>query len=139
MIVGGTAIDITSTLDPLISKSTSYFNTSSPGIVRQSIGGVGRNIAETSFRLGVNPLFISAIGSDLNGNWLKTKFEKIGMKTNGLQIVNNESTAIYNAIHDPNGNLICAVADMKIFDSLSIDKVKLNLGKFWFFILSYFN
>ena len=133
MIVGGTAIDITSTLDPLISKSASYFNTSSPGIVRQSIGGVGRNIAETSFRLGANPLFISAIGNDLNGNWLQNKFEKIGMKTNGLQIINNESTAVYNAIHDPNGNLVCAVADMKIFDSLSSDKVNLTLVNFGFF------
>ncbi|RIA81776.1 Ribokinase-like protein [Glomus cerebriforme] len=120
MIVGGTVVDITSTLDPLI---TDYIKTSSPGTIRQSIGGVGRNIAETSFRLGVNPLFISAIGNDLSGNWLKTKFEKIGMETNGLQIINNESTAIYNAIHDPNGNLICAVADMKIFDSISSIKI----------------
>ncbi|CAG8458470.1 5751_t:CDS:10 [Rhizophagus irregularis] len=114
------SVDITSTLDPFI---TDYVKTSSPGTIRQSIGGVGRNIAETSFRLGVNPLFISAIGNDLSGNWLKTKFEKIGMETGGLQIINNESTAVYNAIHDSSGNLICAVADMKIFDYLSSDKM----------------
>ncbi|CAB4386204.1 Ribokinase-like protein [Rhizophagus irregularis] len=128
IIVGGTAVDITSTLDPFI---TDYVKTSSPGTIRQSIGGVGRNIAETSFRLGVNPLFISAIGNDLSGNWLKTKFEKIGMETGGLQIINNESTAVYNAIHDSSGNLICAVADMKIFDYLSSDKISqtIKMGK----------
>jgi len=54
------------------------------------------------------------------------------METGGLQIINNESTAVYNAIHDSSGNLICAVADMKIFDYLSSDKVK--KFKFWYFL-----
>ncbi|CAG8484740.1 4676_t:CDS:10 [Funneliformis caledonium] len=120
LIIGGAAVDLTSTLDPL---DSSYFKTSSPGVIRQTIGGVGRNIAETSFRLGANPLFVSTIGNDVNGSWLKNRFEQIGMETDGLQIIKNESTALYNAIHDPDGNLICAVADMRIFDKLSSDKV----------------
>ncbi|CAG8829041.1 13091_t:CDS:2, partial [Racocetra persica] len=32
------------------------------------------------------------------------------------KIVENQRTAIYNAINDPYGQLICAVADMNIFD-----------------------
>ena len=54
------------------------------------------------------------------------------METKGLQIINDKSTAVYNAIHDSNGNLICAVADMKIFDNLSSDKVKEFEFKFYF-------
>ena len=34
------------------------------GGVRQSYGGVGRNLADVLARLGCNPLFISAIGDD---------------------------------------------------------------------------
>jgi pseudouridine-5'-phosphate glycosidase/pseudouridine kinase len=35
-----------------------------PGHVTQSFGGVGRNIADGLTRLGVDTLFISAIGND---------------------------------------------------------------------------
>ena len=35
-----------------------------PGNVTQSFGGVGRNIADGLTRLGVDTLFISAIGND---------------------------------------------------------------------------
>ena len=34
------------------------------GSIRQSLGGVGRNIADGLFRLGQHPVFLSAIGHD---------------------------------------------------------------------------
>ena len=35
-----------------------------PGRVQELFGGVGRNVADCLSRIGVNPLFISAIGDD---------------------------------------------------------------------------
>ena len=37
------------------------------GTVRQSYGGVGRNIADCLSRLGLVPLFISIVGHDVAG------------------------------------------------------------------------
>ncbi|CAG8758732.1 19355_t:CDS:10, partial [Dentiscutata erythropus] len=123
LIFGGTSMDVISTLGATESKNHSYYHTSSPGSVRQSAGGVGRNIAETAYKLSANPLLISTVGNDSAGNWLIENMKKIGMDTKGIQIVENQKTAIYNAINDPNGQLVCAVADMEIFDSISSENV----------------
>lgn len=82
-MVGGSVVDITSTLDAFegvpSNKIENYLNTSSPGIVKISMGGVGRNVAETTFRLGLDPIFVSAVGNDGFGNWFITQLQKIGM------------------------------------------------------------
>ncbi|CAG8529237.1 1306_t:CDS:10 [Cetraspora pellucida] len=123
LIIGGSSMDITSTLNPIESKNHSFYHTSSPGFVKQSAGGVGRNIAETAHKLSANPLLISAVGNDLAGCWLIENMKKIGMDTKGIEVVENQKTAIYNAINDPYGQLVCAVADMNIFDSISSENV----------------
>ncbi|KAF0543811.1 Ribokinase-like protein [Gigaspora margarita] len=123
LIFGGSSMDIISTLNAVESKNHSYYHTSSPGFVKQSAGGVGRNIAETAYKLSANPLLISAVGNDLTGNWLIEDMKKIGMDTKGIQVVENKKTAVYSAINDPYGQLICAVADMEIFDSISSENV----------------
>ena len=40
------------------------FNCSNPGKIRNTFGGVGRNIAEVAGRLGTNPYFITSLGDD---------------------------------------------------------------------------
>lgn len=83
MIIGGTAIDLTATIssseNATSSSPTAYLNTSTPGRVRQTLGGVGRNIAETSWRIGAPTVFISAIGLDAGGEWVERKLDELGM------------------------------------------------------------
>ena len=45
-----------------------------PGQVKQSFGGVGRNVADCLARLGCNPLFLSAIGKDMYADTLLHQF-----------------------------------------------------------------
>ncbi|CAG8502919.1 18602_t:CDS:10 [Acaulospora morrowiae] len=131
LIVGGAVVDITSTLRPPeyplkhSYDTKDFLETSFPGDVNKSIGGVGRNIAETVFRLGLNPLFASVIGNDEFGKWFIAQLEMIGMDSSNLRIVKNQPTAVYNAINKPDGSLLCAVADMKIFDHMSFDEHEL--------------
>ncbi|RHZ74182.1 hypothetical protein Glove_227g84 [Diversispora epigaea] len=132
IIVGGAVVDITSKLFPVErlgpfenpDKIDHYLDTSSPGLIKKSIGGVGKNIAEIIFRLGLNPIFVSAIGYDDFGEWITTEFQKIGMDSNNLQMIKGKSTAVYNSIHLPSGNLVCGIADMNIFNEISVDKVE---------------
>ncbi|CAG8608471.1 13773_t:CDS:10 [Ambispora leptoticha] len=125
VVIGGIAVDIVSTLDP---KFKDYHRTSSPGKIRFSLGGVGRNIAEAASRIGVSPLFISSIGRDIPGTWLLNKMKEIGMATEGLQILDEKPTGVYNAVHDPYGDLLYAVADMD-FDNISGDLISEAIKK----------
>jgi len=89
-------------------------------LVRKSIGGVGRNLAETVWRLGVPVTFVTALGNDAEAHWLlKNDLSKMGLDFSGIEHIASEATATYNAVHDPNGQLLAAVADMGVFDKMN--------------------
>ena len=61
VVVGGVNIDIAGIpSQPLVPRD------SNPGLVRMSLGGVGRNIAHNLSLLGVEVKFITAFGEDLH-------------------------------------------------------------------------
>ncbi|KAG9302302.1 hypothetical protein G9A89_008793 [Geosiphon pyriformis] len=139
LIIGGISMDIISTFYSSLTTGGSpshsstfdlspYFHTSSPGTVQYSLGGVARNIAETAHRLSVAPIFVSIVGRDWAGRWLLEKMQEIGMETAGIQICDTKRTAVYNALHNADGQLICAVADMDCFAAISTQQVS-NLIK----------
>ncbi|XP_051886310.1 uncharacterized protein zgc:136858 isoform X2 [Pristis pectinata] len=80
--------------------------------VRQSIGGVGRNLADCLSRLGLNPLFISAIGSDINGDAILRFCSH--MDTSAVSILPEHNTAVYCAVIAPSGELSLGLGDMDI-------------------------
>ncbi|XP_072408342.1 LOW QUALITY PROTEIN: uncharacterized protein [Chiloscyllium punctatum] len=82
------------------------------GTVRQSIGGVGRNLADCLSRLGLNPLFISAIGKDDNGEAVLSFCSH--MDTGGVAVLPGHSTAVYCAVIAANGELSLGLGDMDI-------------------------
>jgi sugar/nucleoside kinase (ribokinase family) len=122
MVIGGCAVDITATMETNPSTSQ-LLGTSHPGRIKRTLGGVGCNIARAAFRLGTHPVLISAIGDDANGRWTREVLRTMGMPINGLQVVHQQSTAVYNAIHSSNGELQVAVADMNIFNHLLPERV----------------
>ncbi|OAD73849.1 hypothetical protein PHYBLDRAFT_168277 [Phycomyces blakesleeanus NRRL 1555(-)] len=103
-VVGGVALDITGTIQASGSRSRSVLHTSTPGKVKQSLGGVGRNVCEASMRTGVPSFMVSMTGQDLAGATIREGMHLLGM--------------VYNALHTGDGQLVAAVADMDIFDSL---------------------
>ncbi|ETL33635.1 hypothetical protein L914_13869 [Phytophthora nicotianae] len=131
LVVGGLVLDI-------ISSSTSPLirGTSNIGTIKQSSGGVGRNIAECLHRLRLDPLLVSSIGSDASGSILLENLKKLGMNTSGIRISDNLSTAVYSAVLDSTGDMDAAVADMSAFESIeskvisdkAIDKAKLVIA-----------
>ncbi|KAI9995929.1 hypothetical protein PInf_013107 [Phytophthora infestans] len=131
LVVGGLVLDI-------ISSSTSPLirGTSNIGTIKQSSGGVGRNIAECLHRLRLDPLLVSSIGKDASGSILLDNLKKLGMNTSGVQISDKLSTAVYSAVLDSTGDMDAAIADMSAFESIesevisdqAIDKAKLVIA-----------
>ncbi|KAI9264049.1 Ribokinase-like protein [Phascolomyces articulosus] len=126
IVIGGVALDMTSTISKSSKNLTSILHTSNPGHIKQTLGGVGRNVCEAAVRTGAPAFLVSAVGNDLAAQTVRQGLKAIGMSTQFIQCIPNHPTAVYNAIHSKSGELIAAVADMDIFDTVDpimIDKI----------------
>ncbi|KAJ3002870.1 hypothetical protein HKX48_002068 [Thoreauomyces humboldtii] len=115
LVVGGTVLDISSRFAGADGPDgVPTFGTSHPGSCNTSMGGVGCNVFRASFRTGGNPLFISAVGADVAGDGLLGELQAEGMDVSGVARIEGQSTAIYNAFLRSDGDLLAAVADMRV-------------------------
>jgi len=92
---------------------------STPGFVRVSVGGVGRNVADNLVRLGVDAVLLSAIGKDGSGQRILNDAAAVGINTDYLIILEDQHTSAYLAILDESGNLVMSVHDMAVLSSLT--------------------
>lgn len=114
VVLGGANVDLTGQSSaPFIAAD------SNPGSLRQSAGGVGRNIAENLARLGHNVSLISLVGRDPGGDWLSERIRLAGIGIDGLLRDPELPTSTYLAMNDANGQLLGAIADMGIIDALT--------------------
>ncbi|CEG44687.1 indigoidine synthase a family [Plasmopara halstedii] len=118
LVVGGLVLDI-------ISSSTSRLihGTSNIGTIKQSSGGVGRNIAECLHRLQLEPLLVSTVGNDSSSSILLEDLKRLGMDTSGITVSGNLSTAVCSAILDSGGDMDAAIADMSAFESINSEAI----------------
>ncbi|KAI8098074.1 Ribokinase-like protein [Gilbertella persicaria] len=122
LVIGGIALDITATVGKTLGSS--ILHTSTPGHVKQSLGGVGRNVAEAAWRTGGKDVkLVSVVGDDLAGESVRQGMKAIGMSTEYIQTLKNQPTAVYNALHSNDGQLVAAVADMNIFDHIDSSNI----------------
>ncbi|SHE73163.1 carbohydrate kinase family protein [Clostridium fallax] len=113
LVIGASVIDIFG-----FSKATYRSHNSTPGRVKLSYGGVCRNIAENMARVGVNTKFISILGDDENGYNMMSQSKEIGYDMSDSLIVEGAGTPTYLAILDENGEMVSAIADLKIINAL---------------------
>ncbi|WP_285768458.1 carbohydrate kinase [Peribacillus sp. SI8-4] len=117
--IGGANIDRTSqTLKPI------QYGTSNPAQVRQSCGGISRNISENLGRLGCQVSLITLVGDDQEGKWLLEETKRYGVDVSQCLAMNLEKTGTYTSILDDSGEMILAVADMQIYDQFSIEFIE---------------
>ncbi|MFY0545743.1 carbohydrate kinase family protein [Brevibacillus sp. H7] len=122
LIVGGANVDVKGE-----STSKLLLGTSNPGTVTMTAGGVARNVAEHLARLGEEVLLYALIGEDADGEWLKQTTAKSGVATNGMIRVAGQRTGRYLGIHDSNGELITAVADMAVNEAWDESAIQAGL------------
>jgi pseudouridine kinase len=114
VVIGGCNVDIAGRA-ALVARP----GDSTPGSVRQSPGGVARNIAENLARLGHPVRLVSALGRDAAGRWLRARTAAAGVDVRGCIGVPGAGTAHYLSLHGPDGALLQAVNDMAALESLA--------------------
>jgi len=116
-LIGAATVD-------LIGRVTQDYipQTSNPGRVHRRPGGVVRNVGVLLAGMGVAPTVITSVGDDTAGTDTKTALTAAGIDLK-LIPAGDFPTARYMALHDDNGELIAAVADMDIIENMAADKV----------------
>lgn len=101
-------------------KDDVQLETSNPSTSTTTIGGVARNIAENLGRLDHSVHLLSAGGKD--GDWEQiVKHSQMYMNLTAVKLHEDFSTGSYAAVLNPDGELVLAMADMEIYDTLTVD------------------
>ena len=109
LIIGAASIDTKGRANQAIQAGTS-----TPGAIRVSVGGVGRNIAENLARLGEPVILLSAVGDDGSGRRILQQATDCGIGVSHVLVDNSHRTAAYLAVLDQTGNMVMSIDDMGI-------------------------
>ncbi len=113
IVIGGANVDIKGR------AARAYIaGTSNPGEVTISVGGVGRNIAETLARLGAEVDLVTVLGDDANGRQIREACAQAGVNLDHA-ITGHAASGTYLAILDETGELVSAINDMRNIEWLS--------------------
>ncbi len=134
IVVGASAIDITASADGIAETGTGLINlgqTTTPGTVSLTVGGVARNIAEAAHRIFSSrspdgssaTTLLSPIGDDGFAQILLSEQRRLGMRGDGFFTIRGETTAVCNMFLNNTGALIGGVADMDIAQNVDESKV----------------
>jgi pseudouridine kinase len=91
---------------------------SNPVAVRQSAGGVARNVATNLVHLGNTVALSTVVGADAGGDELLRSLEADGIQTTDTLRREGRPTASYTAVLDRDGELLIGLADMAIYDDV---------------------
>ena len=93
--------------------------TSNPGVVRISVGGCARNVAENMARLGLPTALLSAVCQDDFGRTIVRQTERAGVNTDHVLITCERHSAAYVALLNPHGHLLVGVDDTAAMTALT--------------------
>ncbi len=92
--------------------------TSNPAYVTATVGGVARNVGENLGRLGETIRLLTVAGNDTDWKLIQQHSTPF-MDLTSVGFVPGEATGSYSAVLDPDGELVVAMANMSIYDSLT--------------------
>ena len=116
VVVGGINIDIGGRpFLPMISGE------SNPGSVTMGLGGVGRNIAHDLSLLGTDVRFLTAFGEDMYAYRIEASCAERNIDISGALKVKGGITPVYLYLNDSDGDMLMAVSDMALCDSITPD------------------
>ena len=92
---------------------------SNHGVVRMSLGGVGRNIAHNMSLLGLDVRMVTAFGDDLYAQKIAASCGELGIDISQSPVIPEGHTSTYLFINDEKGDMLLAVSDMDIYRHLT--------------------
>lgn len=114
VVIGATGIDIKGRAAEPLQRGTSV-----TGVVRSSLGGVARNVAENLARLEVPTVLLSAVGQDHDGDYLLDQTAAAGVDTTRALRLPDQHTGSYVALLDEEGQRVYAIAEYDILSAIS--------------------
>jgi pseudouridine kinase len=99
---------------------------SNPGHVRNSVGGVARNIAENLARLEVDTVLLTAVGNDVEGERVLENCEANGIDCAHVRVIEGARTGTYLALLKADGDLDVAIGDFDIMQYVDSDYLREN-------------
>ncbi len=111
-VIGGSNIDIEG-----YPSGALLLGDSNPGVVKTSLGGVGRNIAENLARLGIETKFLSVVGNDAHGKRVLDHAKAIGLDMEDALIA-DAPTSTYLSVLDATRDMHVGIAHMDILQRL---------------------
>ncbi len=96
------------------------FAADNPGSIRNSYGGVGRNIAENLARLKVKTVLLTVVGDDATGDLILAHLATVGVDTTYALQVADYRTGSFIAILDDSGDLAVAISDFEIMSQMDV-------------------
>jgi len=114
LVIGAANFDVKARPDQAPASGTS-----TPGIIRSSVGGVARNIAENLARLEIETVLLTAVGDDDTGAHILGHAAASGINISEALIAEGERTGSYMAMLTSSGMLDVAIDDMAILSSLT--------------------
>jgi len=97
---------------------------SNPVAMRVGVGGVARNVTDNLARLGLNVALVSRVGNDMEGSAVLSSLSEAGISTKSCTRSTTAPTASYTALLDKRGELVVALADMGIYDELTVEHLE---------------
>uniref|UniRef100_A0A8B9VKS7 Carbohydrate kinase PfkB domain-containing protein n=1 Tax=Anas zonorhyncha TaxID=75864 RepID=A0A8B9VKS7_9AVES len=114
VVIGGINVDfIAKAQNPVILGG----GQTNAGRVRRTFGGVGRNLADCLSRLGLTPLFLSAVGKDEHSESILHYCQHMDMSA--ILQLERQSTATYCAVITSAGELSVGLGDMDIHQQIT--------------------
>ena len=92
---------------------------SNPVALRGCPGGVARNAAENLVRLGAKVALVSRLGADAEGEAMLEALRALPLDLRGLTRSQAAPTAFHLIALQPDGEMLVAVADMRIYDEIT--------------------
>lgn len=114
IVVGAACLDIKARL-----RGDTVAGTSNPGVVRISVGGCARNIAENLARLGMHTALLSAVCHDDFGRTIIGQTERAGVITDYMIEACERTSAAYVALYGAQGQLLVGVDDTEPTEALT--------------------
>ncbi len=113
-VIGGSNIDIEG-----YPNGELLLGDSNPGVVKTSLGGVGRNIAENLARLGVETKLLSVVGNDVHGRKILDHAQAIGLDMDATLIA-DAPTSTYLCVLDEARDMHVGIAHMDILNRMDL-------------------
>ncbi|WP_442598060.1 carbohydrate kinase family protein [Neobacillus sp. D3-1R] len=103
------------------------YGTSNPSNSTISCGGVARNIAENLGRINCQTSLLSFVGGDHEGEWLLNQTKRF-VDITPTEVIPQMSTGTYTAVLNEEGEMIVALADMVLYDSIQRSLIEKKWG-----------